>query len=101
MRFLAGNGVLGQHNEVPDIPSHQRPPLCCRVTELLSVGKLYVSRLMGAHRIHADLAEPPRDLWGEVFVQVELHADRISPASSAAGVAFSAISASTSAAYFS
>jgi hypothetical protein len=46
VRFLAVDSVPGQHKEVPDIPSHQGPPLCCRVTELLSVGKLHVSRLI-------------------------------------------------------
>ena len=101
MGFLAGDGFLGENNEMTSISGDQTPALPPGVGKLFSVGHLDVSHVVSADCVEPPIAEAFSDSWRKVFVQIELHAMRTTPGSLAATVsqvsaAFSSISGSIS-----
>ncbi len=79
MGFLAGDGFLGENDKMTSIPRDQAAALPRGIGELLPVGQLDVPHVVSAECIDPSLAEALGDPWGQVLVQVELHAWRTMP----------------------
>ncbi len=79
MRFLAGDGFLREDYEMASISGDQTAVLSRRIGELLPVGQLDISHIVSTECVDAPLAEAFSDPWGQVLVQVELHALRTMP----------------------
>ena len=76
MWFLAGDSFLGEDHKMADIPGDQAPALPRGIGELLPVGQLDIPHIVSTECIDPPLAEALGDPWGQVLVQVELHALR-------------------------
>ena len=79
MWFLAGDGLLGEDYEMASISGDQAPALPRSMGELLPVGQLDISHIVSTECVDSPLAEAFSDPWGQVLVQVELHALRTMP----------------------
>ncbi len=79
MWFLAGDGFLGEDYEMAGVSCDQAPALPRSMGELFSVGQLDISHIVSTECVDSLLTEAFSDPWGQVLVQVELHALRTMP----------------------